>query len=175
MQNNTPILVTGVPGNVGSVGGSVVKLLRAQSSSQSPCTPPRQTISSIERRNGSRTRSSRPHKWCGSSKGIAWLQADVFWHECVATISPSYGYCSSGNKRNRRLRDSRQHLSDDSLADDSNRNDRITSAATTLALRASPQLVWSTCSACEADSLYGTPFLFQHGGFINCQRWDNQI
>ena len=28
MQNNTPILVTGVPGNVGSVGGSVVKLLR---------------------------------------------------------------------------------------------------------------------------------------------------
>src|SRR5215831_14225317 len=28
MTKNTPILVTGVPGNVGSVGGSVVKLLR---------------------------------------------------------------------------------------------------------------------------------------------------
>jgi NAD(P)H dehydrogenase (quinone) len=28
MPKNTPILVTGVPGNVGSVGGSVVKLLR---------------------------------------------------------------------------------------------------------------------------------------------------
>ena len=28
MPKNAPILVTGVPGNVGSVGGSVVKLLR---------------------------------------------------------------------------------------------------------------------------------------------------
>ena len=28
MSNDTPILVTGVPGNIGSVGGSVVKLLR---------------------------------------------------------------------------------------------------------------------------------------------------
>jgi nucleoside-diphosphate-sugar epimerase len=28
MPNNTPILVTGVPGNVGSVGRSVIKLLR---------------------------------------------------------------------------------------------------------------------------------------------------
>jgi hypothetical protein len=28
MPKNTPILVTGVPGNVGSVGLSVVKLLR---------------------------------------------------------------------------------------------------------------------------------------------------
>jgi NAD(P)H dehydrogenase (quinone) len=28
------------------------------------------------------------------------LQADVFWHEYLAPISSSYGYCSSGNKRN---------------------------------------------------------------------------
>jgi NAD(P)H dehydrogenase (quinone) len=28
MSNNRPILVTGVPGNIGSVGGSIVKLLR---------------------------------------------------------------------------------------------------------------------------------------------------
>ena len=63
MSNNTPILVTGAAGNVGSVGRGVVKLLRERDLRQSTCTPLRRTISSVER-NGSRTCRRRPHKWC---------------------------------------------------------------------------------------------------------------
>src|SRR5262249_16121041 len=70
---------------------------RVRPSSQSACTPLRLVISSVER-NGSRTCSSRPHKWCGRSKSIARLQADVFWHEYLATIFSSYSYCSSRSK-----------------------------------------------------------------------------
>jgi hypothetical protein len=32
------------------------------------------------------------------------LQADVFWHEYLVTISSSYDYCSSRSKRNPRLK-----------------------------------------------------------------------
>src|SRR5215212_7909364 len=92
---------------------------RARSSSQSACTPPRRTISSVEL-NGSRTCRRRPHKWCGRSKSIARFQADVLWHEYLVTISSSYGYCSSRSKRNPRLRDSCEHFADDSFADESN-------------------------------------------------------
>src|SRR5215469_4948667 len=50
---------------------------------------------------------------------IARLQEDIFWHEYLTTVPSGYGYCGSCNKRNRRLRDSRQHLANDSLADES--------------------------------------------------------
>ena len=57
------------------------------------------------------------------------------------SISSSYlqaAAIGAAEQKKSRLRDSREHLANDSFADESNCNDRITSATTTLARRASP-------------------------------------
>ena len=118
MSNETPILVTGAAGNVGSVGRSAVKLLRERD------LPVRALVHRLDERSQALSEMGAELLVAdltdGRSKSIARLQEDVFWHEYLTTISSGYGYCGSRNKRNRRLRDSRQHLADDSLADDSN-------------------------------------------------------
>jgi NAD(P)H dehydrogenase (quinone) len=104
MSNDTPILVTGVPGNIGSVGGSVVKLLRERD------LPVRALVLHLDERSQTFIKEFKTGVEVvvadltnGRSKSVARLQADVFWHECIVTLSSSYGYCSSRSKRNPRL------------------------------------------------------------------------
>ena len=109
---------------------------RARSSSQSARTPPRQTISTVEW-NGSRTCRRRPHKWRWRSKSIARLQANVFWHEYLVTIPSATAIAEPQQKKSPTLRfswTSRKWR----FSDESNWNDRVTSATTTLARWASP-------------------------------------
>ena len=138
MSNNTPILVTGAAGNVGSVGRGVVKLLRERD------LPVRALVHRLDER-------SQVLSEMGAELVVADLTngADVVraLRGCKRmyfgmSISSSYlqatAIAAAGSKRNPRLRDYREHLVNDSFADESNCNDRITSAATTLARRATP-------------------------------------
>jgi NADPH:quinone reductase-like Zn-dependent oxidoreductase len=65
MSNDTPILVTGAAGNVGSVGRSVVKLLRERD------IPVKALVHRLDERSQalSEMGAERPHKWCGHSHG----------------------------------------------------------------------------------------------------------
>jgi len=123
MSNNTPILVTGAAGNVGSIGRIVVKLLRERD------LPVRALVHRLDERSQALSEMGAELVVAdltngadveGGEKIVARLQADVFWHEYLAIISSSYGYYSSRSKRNPRFRDSRQHLANDSFADESN-------------------------------------------------------
>jgi nucleoside-diphosphate-sugar epimerase len=98
MSNNTPILVTGAAGNVGSVGRGVVKLLRERD------LQVRALVHRLDER----------------SQVLSEMGAELVVADLTVTISSSYGYCSSRSERNPRLRDSREHLTNDSFADESN-------------------------------------------------------
>ena len=120
MSNNTPILVTGAAGNVGSVGRGVVKLLRERD------LPVRALVHRLDER-------SQVLSEMGAELVVADLTngADVVraLRGCKRmyfgmSISSSYlqatAIAAAGSKRNPRLRDSREHLANDSFADESN-------------------------------------------------------
>ena len=120
MSNNTPILVSGAAGNVGSVGRGVVKILREHD------LQVRALVHRLDER-------SEVLSEMGAELVIADLTngADVVraLRGCKRmffgmSISPPYlqatAIGSSRSKRNPRLRNSCQHLANDSFADESN-------------------------------------------------------
>ena len=109
------------PGNIGSVGGSIVKLLRERNL----------PVRALVRRLDERSQALRDET--GAELVVADLTngADVVraLHGCKRmyfgmSISPPYLQATvvvgSRNKKNPRLRDSSQHLANDSFSDESN-------------------------------------------------------
>ena len=120
MSNDTPILVTGAAGNVGSVGRHVVKLLRERD------LQVKALVHRLDKR-------SQVLSEMGAELVVANLTngADVVraLHDCKRmyfgmSISSPYlqatAIAGSRSKRNHRLRDSREHLANDSFSDESN-------------------------------------------------------
>ena len=97
MPKNTPILVTGVPGNVGSVGGSIVKLLRERD------LPVRALVLHLDERSQTLVEETGAEIVVADLTNGADVVRALRGSECLTTISPSYCYCGSRNKRNPRL------------------------------------------------------------------------
>ena len=132
MSLDHPILVTGAAGRVGGVGGAVVELLRRR----------HLPVRALVRRDDARAEALRAlgaevvvgdltRRGCRASVGG--VPPPVLRHECVRTLPGGDGHCCRRGARARRSGGVRQHLSDDRVADEPDRDDGLAPAAAALA------------------------------------------
>jgi NAD(P)H dehydrogenase (quinone) len=136
MSNNTPILVTGAAGSVGSVGRSVIKLLRERD------LQVRALVHRLDERSQALSEMGAELVVADLTNGADVVRA---LRGCKRmyfgmSISPPYLQATIAAAAAKEIPDFEivVNISQMTFADESNRNDEITSAATTLARRASP-------------------------------------
>ena len=98
-QTTHPSLLLEPAGNVGSVGRGVVKLLRERDLQVRALVHRLDERSQVLSEMGAELVVADLTNGADVLESIARLQADVFWHEYLVTISSSYGYGQLGQQK----------------------------------------------------------------------------
>ncbi len=120
MSNNTPILVTGAAGNVGSVGRGVVKLLRERDLQVRALVHRLDERSQVLSEMGAELVVADLTNGADVVRALRGCKRMYFGMSISSPYLQATAIATSRSKRNPRFRDSREHLANDSFADESN-------------------------------------------------------
>src|SRR5215831_14610201 len=167
MSNDTPILVTGAAGNVGSVGRSVVKLLRERD------LPVRALVHRLDERSQALSEMGAELLVADLTNGADVVRA---LHGCKRmyfgmSISPPYLQATVIAAA------ATKEIADFEILVNISQMTVSQMSLTEMTESLQQQQHWLAeqvlnCSTCEVNHLHRT-FLLQHGGLINRQGWDN--
>ena len=167
MSTDAPILVTGAAGRVGAVGRDVVEILRRRSL----------PVRALVRREDERAEALRAigaevvvgdlTRAADVARALAGCRRMYFGMSVSAPYLEATVTAAAVARAARRSGGVRQHLPDDRVADEPDRDDRLSSAASALAWRAGVELVGIARGACPGHGLPPEPLLLGLGRRID--------